>query len=159
MKLKHALFSFIALTSLSMFSLADTQKTVSAALNDYAWEKRQLIVFSENEENNEYQKFKQVLKESHTDITERKLHTWHIIGDQPVFLNETKRDDVNNQAFRDRYNVKNHEFRLILIGYDQGEKQRQEAVSMERLFSAIDSMPMRIREMESEMRMKSKSLQ
>jgi hypothetical protein len=36
---------------------------------------------------------------------------------------------------------------VILIGYDQGEKLRQDTVDLERLFAEIDQMPMRVREM------------
>lgn len=130
------------------------KNSVSSVLNDFAWKKRQIIVFADNKENIQYQNFKEELVNLKTDINERNLHTWHIVGKHPVLLNSLVRGDVENQSFRDAYKVKMDEFRVLLVGYDQGEKLRQQDVSFDTLFSKIDQMPMRVREMEMELKSK-----
>lgn len=71
----------------------------------------------------------------------------HFTPDQPVTLGKTPRDDVNAATFQAAYGVTLDAFRVILIGYDQGEKLRQTEVDIDRLFAEIDQMPMRQHEM------------
>lgn len=142
---------------LSLNSLADgnSAEKVKSALSDYAWEKRQLIVFSPSIEHKQYQVFKKVEAEFAEEFEDRKLHTWHVIANNAIRLNSTERavmktdivSDITSQDFRESYNVSKNEFRLLLIGYDQGEKLRQKEVNIDYLFSEIDQMPMRIQEM------------
>ncbi|WP_299879745.1 DUF4174 domain-containing protein [uncultured Cocleimonas sp.] len=129
------------------FNALATEK-IQSALNEYAWEKRQLIVFSPSYEHQQYQLFKQVLAEFSEEFEERKLHTWHVIAKDSVRLDSKISSDVSNLGFREMYKVSVNEFRLLLIGYDQGEKLRQKKVNIDYLFSEIDQMPMRIQEMQ-----------
>ncbi len=139
---------FMIMFSLNIFATEKATEKVKLALNDYAWEKRQLIVFSPSNEHNQYQLFKKVQAEFSEEFEERKLHTWHIVASDSVRLDSTVRSEMTSQDFRDAYNVSNNEFRLLLIGYDQGEKLRQKEVNIDYLFSEIDQMPMRIQEMQ-----------
>ena len=137
-------------------SNASANEKVRLALSEYAWEKRQLIVFAPSSENKQYLLFKKVEAEFRDEFEERKLHTWHVIANDSVRLestvnatvNEKINNSITNQDFRDTYNVSKNEFRLLLIGYDQGEKLRQEKVNIDYLFAEIDQMPMRIQEMQ-----------
>ncbi len=129
-------------------SISSANEKVKSALSEYAWEKRQLIVFAPNIEHKQYQLFKKVSAEFRDEFEERKLHTWHVIANDSVRLDSTVKDDVTNQGFRDSFNVSRNEFRLLLIGYDQGVKLRQKQVNIDYLFAEIDQMPMRIQEMQ-----------
>ena len=135
---------FMMMSSLSVFA----NEKVTSALNEYAWEKRQLIVFAPSKEHTQYQLFKKVTVEFGDELKERKLHTWHVIANDPVRLDSKIQDGIKSQDFREAYTVSNDEFRLLLIGYDQGEKLRQKQVNIDYLFSEIDQMPMRIQEMQ-----------
>ena len=46
-----------------------------------------------------------------------------------------------------KFSVSGEEFQLLLIGKDGGVKKRTSTVSLEEVFSLIDTMPMRRREM------------
>ena len=121
---------------------------ITSALAQYAWEKRQLIVFSPNNDHPQYQLFTKIETEYKDDIVERKLHTWHVVADDLVKLDLVKKNEIRSQMFRDTFGVNINEFRLLLIGYDQGEKLRQKSVNIDTVFSAIDQMPMRVQEMQ-----------
>lgn len=143
--MKKFLILFIVLI---ITSSAVARKNINDVLGAFAWDKRQLIVFTPDSEHQQYKLFKKKTIELQTELEERNLQSWHVIADSKVLLNTTVRDDVNNQEFRDQYAVKNNEFRLILIGYDQGEKLRLEKVNLNTVFSTIDKMPMRIQELQ-----------
>ena len=138
----------MVMVSLSAIATEKATERVKLALNEYAWEKRQLIVFSPGNEHNQYQLFKKVQAEFSEEFEERKLHAWHVVASDSVRLDSEARGDITSQDFRDTYNVSKNEFRLILIGYDQGEKLRQKKVNIDYLFSEIDQMPMRVQEMQ-----------
>lgn len=121
---------------------------VTSALGQYAWEKRQLIVFSPHAEHDQYQLFIDTLSKFKSEFEERKLHSWHVVADNNVMLNSAEKNDVNNQDFRDAYEIDKNEFQLLLIGFDQGEKLRQQSVNIDFIFSEIDQMPMRMQEIQ-----------
>lgn len=81
-------------------------------------------------------------------ISDRDLLIFHI--EQEVYLLNSKSSlaAMPAQQFRDKYNVPKGEFRYILIGKDGGVKyNKKEFVSNKTLFTVIDAMPMRQREM------------
>ena len=121
---------------------------VTSALGQYAWKKRQLIVFSPHAEHDQYQLFIDTLSKVRSEFEERKLHSWHVVADNKVMLNSVVKNDVNNQDFRDAYEIDKNEFQLLLIGFDQGEKLRQQSVNIDFIFSEIDQMPMRMQEIQ-----------
>ncbi|KAG1652877.1 hypothetical protein GQR58_026025 [Nymphon striatum] len=82
------------------------------------------------------------------DFEERNLHSWHVVGNDSVKLDSRIRAKITSQDFRNTFNVNENQFRLLLIGYDQGEKLRQKEVNIDYVFSEIDQMPMRIQEMQ-----------
>ena len=139
---------FMVMLSLSIVAAEKANEKVKLALNKYAWEKRQLIVFTPSNAHDQYQLFKKVAAEFGDEFKERKLHTWHVIANDVVRLDSKVQDGIKSQDFRDAYSVSNDEFRLLLIGYDQGVKLRQKQVNIDYLFSEIDQMPMRIQEMQ-----------
>ena len=147
MKKILGLFLMILFSS-SVYAAESVAQKVRNALNEFAWEKRQLIVFSPSKEHAEYQRFKSIELEFNDEFKERRLQSWHVIANDSVKLDSVTRGDILTQDFRDRYNVDTNEFRLLLIGYDQGEKLRLKKVSIDYLFSQIDQMPMRVQEMQ-----------
>lgn len=121
--------------------------SISEVLAEYAWDKRQLIVFTPDKENEDFIRFLKNVKQSQQMIKERNLHTWFVIDDSQVFLDSVKRDDIKNHILRNAYKVNKNEFRILLLGYDLGEKLRLEKSNLDIIFSEIDQMPMRIQEM------------
>ena len=128
--------------------IAMAEDNVTNALNKYAWDKRQIIVFSPNENHPEYIKLKQTISQHLPELKERKLHIWHVVEDTEVRLGNTLINNFTNQEIRQTFAVNKDEFRMILIAYDQGEKLRLSQTNLSYIFSKIDQMPMRIQEMQ-----------
>ena len=93
---KRLLILFMMIVSLSV----SANEKVRFALNEYAWEKRQLIVFTPNRGHDQYRLFKSVQAEFREEFEDRKLHTWHVIDNEKVMLNSLVRNDEKNQDFR-----------------------------------------------------------
>lgn len=120
-----------------------------SVLEPYHWKNRILIVFAANDQH-QLRKEQLTLFESDIDgLEDRDL----VIFD----INESLANDPHGnlldkrtvQQFRVYYKVKQNSFEVILIGKDGGEKLRtdNEILKLSTLFSTIDAMPMRRREM------------
>ena len=142
--MKKSVFVFVLLL---MATISMANISISEVLAEYAWDKRQLIVFTPDKENEDFIRFLKNVKQSQQMIKERNLHTWFVIDDSQVFLDSVKRDDIKNHILRNAYKVNKNEFRILLLGYDLGEKLRLEKSNLDIIFSEIDQMPMRIQEM------------
>jgi hypothetical protein len=125
---------------------------INTTLKEYAWEKRQLIVFSPSVNDDQYKLFLKVQSEFMDEFKDRRLHVWHVISGQKVKLDQEIRADLNDSDFQGAFDVRNTEFKVILVGYDLQEKLRQDKVQIDYLFSKIDQMPMRIQEMQESVR-------
>lgn len=125
------------------------ENKVSNVLERYAWEKRQLIVFTPDQNFPEYIKLNQLINQHTFELDDRNLHIWHVIKNNDVMLAKTLIDDFTNQEIRDTFKVEADEFRIILIGYDQEEKLRLKYSDFENIFFTIDQMPMRIQEIQN----------
>ena len=135
------------LLALSMTTQASEQ-SAAQALGAFAWEKRQIIVFTPNAEDQRLANFKTIQKEFSEDFAERFLQVWFIEADQQVSLEGKVIKAVNPDSFYKRFGVKANEFRVVLIGYDQGEKLRQSVFNIDLLLGTIDQMPMRQQEIQ-----------
>ena len=120
---------------------------VKETLANDAWEKRQLIVFTPSETHPQFQLFNQSAAAQHSGVMDRRLQVWRVSPEVPVTLDNHVRSELNSQQFYEYFQINPKDFRVLLIGYDQGEKLRQEKVDLDTVFAEIDRMPMRIREM------------
>ncbi|MEH6455964.1 MAG: DUF4174 domain-containing protein [Cocleimonas sp.] len=123
-------------------NIASNEK-VSSALAQYAWKKRQLIIFAPNSDHKQYKLFKEYQIDFSEDFLDRKLQTWFVIGDNVLMMDTTIEVELKNNDFREIFQVNKDEFRLILVGYDQVEKLRLGEANIDLIFSKIDQMPMR----------------
>ena len=146
MKLFSKTILFVILLTSSVSVLA--QQSVTKALSSFAWEKRQILLFAPDTQDVQYQHFIADLAKQAGEFDDRNLQVWHLLTGQSVQLdNDVLQTKLAVTDFQIAYGVADDEFRVILIGYDQGEKLRQDSVDIERIFAEIDQMPMRIQEM------------
>ena len=117
-------------------------------LEKYQWENRLLLVFSPTPHHNNYQTQLQMLESDTAGLGERDVLVFHIledgngeVGEQPISAAEAER-------LARSYKINPAGFTVLLIGKDGTEKLRQqEPLEVTELFSIIDAMPMRQREM------------
>jgi hypothetical protein len=98
----------------------------------------------------EYSVEKQIneLKRDPEGINDRDLLIFHIEGNEVGFIGKSSSPSLSADRLRNRYNIAEQEYRYILIGKDGGVKlNKKEFVPNKDLYSVIDAMPMRQREM------------
>ena len=124
---------------------AMSQPLQSADLSPYRWQNRLLLVFAPSPENEAYGEQTHLLGGETAALEDRDLLVFHLFGNSQGL--ESASPEVA-AALRERYNVAEDAFAVVLIGKDGGEKERYRApVTPETLYSVIDAMPMRRREM------------
>ncbi len=116
-------------------------------LEQYQWENRLILLFGSISESAVEKQITELEKDTE-GITDRDLLIFHIDGDEVRFIGKSANPALSADKLRNRYNIRGQEFRYILIGKDGGVKlDKKEFVPNKSLFSVIDAMPMRQREM------------
>ncbi|MDR5761386.1 DUF4174 domain-containing protein [Caballeronia sp. LZ035] len=111
-----------------------------SSVEQYAWQKRLLIVFAGNADSAALSKQRATIKGS-KGFTERDLLVIEVIGDDVQGVGDSA------SALRQRYGVKAGTFRVLLVGKDGGVKlDSHEPIESRDLFKTIDAMPMRKQE-------------
>ena len=95
----------------------------SLNLNQYQWQNRIIVTFSNSDENPKLLKLKQEIQENACGFQNRNLLHFQILDP-------------------------NEEFKILLIGKDGGIKFEGENRTLNQIFDQIDSMPMRRYEMQ-----------
>ena len=114
--------------------MADEIKT----FEEFKWKNRIILLFADNIKNQQLKEQKKILASDYRGQISRDLITF-------TFTKNNHKDE-----YFDKYDIKNG-FTLILIGKDGGEKMRSsKAVSLDEIFSLIDSMPMRKQEIKEQ---------
>ena len=121
-------------------------------LEEYRWENRILLVKTKNEWSEKYRDQLEVFRGATEALKERKIILYQIVGSQYDLIDYTNKRHKESGALSNEMtdHLLNHknQFEIILIGLDGGIKYRKtELLTMEDLFSIIDSMPMRRAEM------------
>ncbi len=117
-------------------------------LSAHRWENRLLIILTTSKDNPIYKQQVMEFKGSPTKMKERKLLVYQGTPkaywkglDEPADWNE-------GDALFKKYKTTNSDLEVILIGLDGGIKLRETTlVTAEKLFTLIDSMPMRSSEL------------
>lgn len=116
-------------------------------LNRYLWKNRLLLVFAPSEHDARYRDLKRELREHGDAILERDLLVFHVLENGVSRLGPSPIDAQSAALLRDRFSVNPGQFLVVLIGKDGGEKLRRGGeLDITEIFSLIDSMPMRQRE-------------
>lgn len=121
---------------------------VSALMADYQWQNRVLLVFAPDAEHGALAEQSANLSGMGADLGARDLVVWQLVDQEPAVVNGAIAPDLASQLFYDHFSIGNGEFTVILLGKDGTEKLKQaQPVTADGLFSLIDAMPMRQREM------------
>jgi hypothetical protein len=121
----------------------------SDILEQYMWEKRLVLVFSPNIDNLEMQEQYKVFKDNEDGIKERDIVTWIFINNEKVIVGGEQKPHLYSSPFYKKFQVDDNDFVVIVIGKDGYEKLRikNKVATSDSIFSLIDSMPMRKKEM------------
>jgi len=113
-------------------------------LQQYQWENRIIVVYSNETELDLLSKQLELLKKEPNKLSERKLMVIQAQKNQYKTIFPEDAEWVSS-CLKDELNIsRKTEFEVFLLGLDGGIKLRQqEIVQTEKLFSLIDGMPMR----------------
>lgn len=116
-------------------------------LKNHKWNDRLVLVIAENKDDQIFQKQLAELQKDPKGLSERKLVIYQILPDK--FSKGLEAEAWKNTAkLYKKYKTNNSDFQVLLIGLDGGIKLDQNKIlSLQELFSTIDSMPMRQNEM------------
>jgi hypothetical protein len=133
-----------------------------ASLKEFRWKNRPLVIFAPSDRNDDYAEQLQELEGAAKGLADREMVVIHALGGSgprgtttggqieffdtsPPRRQTLRAADVD--SLRDNFGVDGQQFVVLLIGKDGGAKlQAEEPVTTTELFSLVDSMPMRRRE-------------
>jgi len=144
--LKH-IICLLIFFNVAIISMA--QSTGPRALEQYKWEQRLFIVFADTDSSNLYKKQIKELRDHEDGLQDRDLKILHLFIDDQSHSGVTPLPEETVGTLYQTYDIAKGDFVVILIGKDGTEKLRARSpLPTDKLFSVIDAMPMRQREMQ-----------
>jgi hypothetical protein len=145
---KLIFFLLFYLLGQAAFQDAFSQGDSSMDLDVYRWKHRLLMVFSPSPEDLNYQSFRKEMEGGEKGLRERDIVRFEVLEKGPSRLGDSPMNKGAADALRRKFAIRPGQFCILLIGKDGEEKRRWEStVGLEVIFSVVDSMPMRQREM------------
>ena len=133
-------------------SSADPPAPTAKTMSDFAWERRPLLIFAPSPDAPLVRDQRAALAAEKSGLVERDMVVIEVIRQQVTIdgqpVDPLANPSMNATALRQRYGVGEDESTVLLVGKDTGVKlQDSRAFSANTLFTTIDAMPMRRREM------------
>ncbi len=115
-------------------------------MEKHQWKNRILLIFSDDKVDEKLQQQIINLSKDKKGLIERKLKIYQFVKDE--FTTDFKTNWSSKTLKNQNYKKESESFKVILIGLDGGIKLKQNKVlTTEKLFTIIDGMPMRRREL------------
>ncbi len=118
------------------------------SLDELKWKNRILLVFSNDETVNssiQEELIREKAEVDNRDIIYFIFTPKDVISNSDYTLSAETKSESQQKFFKEKDNPK-----IILIGKDGGVKINQSQLNLDEIFRRIDSMPMRIREMQNQ---------
>jgi len=123
-------------------------------LSDYQWKNRLVLIFAPTAETDSYQQLISQIEKDQAKLIDRDIKVFHFLEEGGSYVGDQKINANNADEIRQEYRIQQGETTVVLIGKDGAEKERQigTEINLESLYTLIDSMPMRRREMRENQR-------
>lgn len=146
---KCSIIISLSLVPLSRANLSQASVQMSEFnLISHQWKNRILLVFAPSAQNVNYQRQVQLFQQQQQGLNERDLLLVTVLEKGTSYSNQQPIDIASAAKLRQKFNINDNDFRVILVGKDGGAKrQDSNVVTVEAIFSEIDAMPMRQQEM------------
>lgn len=123
----------------------------AGGLGDYLWERRPLVVFAPSGNDPRLTETLRNIDDAQCAFAERDMVLAVVVADGSSTLGGAAMAPDQSERLRQQYGVAPDAFAVVLVGKDGGEKWRADNVpDLKVVFSVIDGMPMRSREMNSD---------
>jgi hypothetical protein len=135
------------LMALSDISSRDAQAQ-SLDLSVFQWKNRLLFLFAPNRNHPMFDALHKSLAARQSEASDRDLVIFEILESAASSMNNESIDSETARLLREKFDILQDEFTVILIGKDGGIKlNRKKQTQLDDIFALIDSMPMRQEEM------------
>ena len=146
MKKKHVCITLVFLMVLVMANKVEGKNTID--LSEYQWKNRLLLLFTPSIDGPGYVKLREDLSRQEGEVVDRDLLVFHILESGETKLGNSPLAESSGDYLKEKFSIKPGTFTVLLIGKDGGVKlRREDRVELDEIFSLIDTMPMRQREM------------
>jgi hypothetical protein len=143
---KYPCATLLLFVVITMTAQANGQDKIR--LKDYQWKNRLILAFSPSTKDKGYRAFAKDIALQAEEVVDRDLLVFRLLETGEVRLGETSLPTGSGDYLRESFSIRPGRFTVLLIGKDGGVKLRREGgVELGEIFSLIDSMPMRQREM------------
>ena len=120
----------------------------ASPLSDYRWQQRPLLIFSPDADDVRLHETMQGLSTRQCELSDRLMNIIVILGTGQSTQYVQPLLPQHAVQLRKRFGLSSSDFAVLLIGKDGHEKYRaQSAPELSQIFALVDSMPMRIDEM------------
>ena len=120
----------------------------SQDIKKHQWENRVLLVFTDDKKSDNFKHQIKILSENKKELIERKLVIYQFTEND--FTTDFSEVWFSSNSMFKKYVHTNDSFKVLLLGLDGGIKLEQDKIlSLEKLFTIIDGMPMRRSELKS----------
>lgn len=149
MSLKRSVVGLaLILTALLASAAFGSATSVASELSDYRWERRPLLLFAPTDSDPRVAETLSRIEASRCDFVHRDMVVGLLVTEGTSTLDGRVIDANQSQRLTDQYVIGENDFTVLLIGKDGGEKLRvNEVPDLRQIYSVIDGMPMRSREM------------
>ena len=114
----------------------------------FLWKKRLLLIFSPERADPLFNSLVNEISSRRGDVEDRDLVIFEILESGASKMNSSELEPQKAASFRERFEIPETTFTVILLGKDGGIKlKRKVHVRLEEIFRLIDAMPMRQDEM------------
>ena len=126
------------------FTFISNQSCIAQSLAQHEWENRVVLLFTPNFQNQELKRQLDFFQKNQKGVIDRKLIIYQITPDEVKKAGKFLKEISEISSWLKKFKIDKNEFTFILIGLDGGEKMRSsEVISIKKIFSKIDRMPMR----------------
>jgi hypothetical protein len=144
------LFRSLFPLGLLFWSTGQSSETVEP-LEELRWSSRVLLVFAVDDQDPRVIAISESIREARCAVEERDLVFGRVLLAGESRIGENMLSAEAAARLRDRFQLAESDFRVLLIGKDGGVKSTYDNVpQLDEVFRLIDSMPMRIREAKSQ---------
>ena len=114
----------------------------SQDIKKHQWENRVLLVFTDDKKSDNFKHQIKILSENKKELIERKLVIYQFTEND--FTTDFSEVWFSSNSMFKKYVNTSDSFKVLLLGLDGGIKLEQDKIlSLEKLFTIIDGMPMR----------------